>query len=72
MLTKLKIESHTGNLRIVENAIDNITNKYGINQESYGKIMVAVLEAVIMLLYTVIKLILRNSLRLKLLREKIF
>lgn len=34
------------NLRIIENAVDEITNLLGIKQENYGKILVAVLEAV--------------------------
>jgi serine/threonine-protein kinase RsbW len=46
MLRQVKIESNIGNLGIVENIIDSITNEMGINQESYGKILVAVLEAV--------------------------
>jgi serine/threonine-protein kinase RsbW len=46
MLKKLKIESEINNLRIVENAIDAITNDSGISQESYGKILIATLEAV--------------------------
>ncbi len=46
MVKKLKIESAISNLRLVENAIDDITNEYGINQENYGKILVSTLEAV--------------------------
>jgi serine/threonine-protein kinase RsbW len=46
MVKKLKIESDIRNLNIVETTIDNITNEAGINQDSYGKILVAVLEAV--------------------------
>jgi serine/threonine-protein kinase RsbW len=46
MQKKFKIKSSINNLRIVENTIDNVTNEYGINQDSYGKIMVSVLEAV--------------------------
>ena len=42
----LKIESKMENLRIIENAVDEITNSLGINQDNYGKIMVATLEAV--------------------------
>lgn len=34
------------NLRIIENAIDEITGSIGINQDNYGKILVATLEAV--------------------------
>lgn len=34
------------NIRIIENAIDEITVTLGINQDNYGKILVATLEAV--------------------------
>lgn len=34
------------NLRIIENAVDEITSSIGINQDNYGKILVATLEAV--------------------------
>jgi serine/threonine-protein kinase RsbW len=43
---RLKIESKMANLRIIENAIDEITNVAGIKQDDYGKILVATLEAV--------------------------
>jgi serine/threonine-protein kinase RsbW len=46
MFKKIKIESRTINLRIVEKAIDEITSEIGISQESYGKILVSTLEAV--------------------------
>ncbi len=46
MLKKLKIESEINNLRIVENTIDAITSDSGISKESYGKILIATLEAV--------------------------
>ena len=46
MLMQLKIESDLENMSIVENAIDNLTNELGINQDNYGKILIAVLEAV--------------------------
>ena len=46
MLKRIKIESEINNLRIVENAIDSITNESGINQENYGKILIGTLEAV--------------------------
>jgi serine/threonine-protein kinase RsbW len=46
MYKRLKIESKMSNLRIIENAIDEITNSIGINQDNYGKILVATLEAV--------------------------
>ena len=35
-----------GNLRIVENAIDEATTVIGISQDNYGKIMVSAMEAV--------------------------
>jgi len=34
------------NLRIIENAVDEVTGAAGINQDNYGKILVATLEAV--------------------------
>ena len=43
---RLKIESKMTNLRVIENAIDEITNMAGIKQDDYGKILVATLEAV--------------------------
>jgi serine/threonine-protein kinase RsbW len=46
MLRKLRIASNLGNLRIVENEIDFVTSQAGINQDNYGKILVATLEAV--------------------------
>lgn len=46
MHKKLKIESEINNLRIVENTIDTITSDSGIGKESYGKILIATLEAV--------------------------
>jgi serine/threonine-protein kinase RsbW len=46
MYKRLKIESRMGNLRIIESAIDEMTGAIGINQDNYGKIMVATLEAV--------------------------
>ena len=46
MQKTFKIESEIENLRIVENAIDAFTNDSGISQDSYGKILVATLEAV--------------------------
>jgi serine/threonine-protein kinase RsbW len=42
----IRIESTVGNLRIVENAIDEITATIGISQDDYGKIMVSAMEAV--------------------------
>lgn len=46
MYKRLKIESRMINLRIIENAIDEMTGSIGIKQDDYGKIMVAALEAV--------------------------
>jgi len=46
MLKQLIIESDIANLTKVENAIDSLTNEIGISKDSYGKIMVAVMEAV--------------------------
>jgi serine/threonine-protein kinase RsbW len=46
MNKKIKIESKLVNLRIVENAIDEVNNQIGINEENYGKILVSTLEAV--------------------------
>jgi serine/threonine-protein kinase RsbW len=46
MIKKLKINSKIANLRIVENAIDEISAAIGLRQESYGKILVSVSEAV--------------------------
>jgi serine/threonine-protein kinase RsbW len=46
MYKKLKIESSIHNLRIIENAIDEVMNEIGIKQQDYGKILVSTLEAV--------------------------
>jgi anti-sigma regulatory factor (Ser/Thr protein kinase) len=46
MIKKLHIESKIANIRNVENAIDDITGDAGINQDNYGKILIATLEAV--------------------------
>jgi serine/threonine-protein kinase RsbW len=46
MVKQLRIESDITNLNMVENAIDLLTNEIGISQDNYGKILVAVLEAV--------------------------
>jgi len=43
---RLQIESKMTNMRIVENAIDEITTSLGIKADDYGKILVATLEAV--------------------------
>jgi serine/threonine-protein kinase RsbW len=46
MYKRLKVESRLTNLRTIENAIDEMTGSIGINQDNYGKILVATLEAV--------------------------
>ena len=46
MYKRLKIESSINNLRIIENAIDEVMIEIGISQESYGKILVSAMEAV--------------------------
>lgn len=46
MQQKIRITSVIDNLRVVENAIDNLTNDAGISQDSYGKILIGILEAV--------------------------
>jgi serine/threonine-protein kinase RsbW len=46
MYKRIKIESSVSNLRIVENAIDEIMDEIGITKENYGKILVSTLEAV--------------------------
>lgn len=46
MYKRIKIESAVGNLRVVENAIDEATVLLGISQDNYGKIMVSAMEAV--------------------------
>lgn len=46
MIKKIKIESKLSNLRIVENAVDEITNQLGISYNNYGKILITLLEAV--------------------------
>jgi serine/threonine-protein kinase RsbW len=46
MLRQIEIASKLSNLRVIENAIDNITAETGINQDNYGKILIGTLEAV--------------------------
>ena len=46
MEKKLKIKSKIESIRIVENAIDEISTEIGIKQDDYGKILVSTLEAV--------------------------
>jgi Anti-sigma regulatory factor (Ser/Thr protein kinase) len=46
MNKKIRIESKVGNLRVVENAIDETTAVIGISQDNYGKILVCAMEAV--------------------------
>lgn len=46
MLKKLKIGSDISNLRLVENAVELVSGEAGLSQESFGKVIVATLEAV--------------------------
>jgi len=46
MYKKISIGSKVGNLRVVENAIDETTAAIGISQDNYGKILVCTMEAV--------------------------
>jgi serine/threonine-protein kinase RsbW len=46
MLRQIEIASKLSNLRVIENAIDNITAETGISQDNYGKILIGTLEAV--------------------------
>lgn len=46
MKRKITIPSHIDNLRIIEKIIDEISAENGIKGESYGKILVATMEAV--------------------------
>ncbi len=46
MYRKFRIESNISNLRIIENAIDEVMSEIGIKQQDYGKILVSTLEAV--------------------------
>lgn len=46
MYKKISIESTIGNLRVVENAIDEATTELSISQDYYGKILVSAMEAV--------------------------
>jgi len=46
MNKNIRITSELVNLRIVENTIEEVHTKIGINQENYGKILVSTLEAV--------------------------
>ena len=46
MYRKLKIESQAKGLRMVEKAIDEVTNELGISQDCYGKILVSTMEGV--------------------------
>ena len=46
MNRNFKIESKLSNLRIVEKTVDEITQEIGISYNSYGKILVSLLEAV--------------------------
>lgn len=46
MNKRLVIDSSIADIRIVENAIDEVMNDIGITQENYGNILVSTLEAV--------------------------
>lgn len=46
MFKKIRIESKLSNLRIVEQTVDEITGDIGISAQSYGKILISMLEAV--------------------------
>jgi serine/threonine-protein kinase RsbW len=46
MVKKIRIESKLSNLRLVENAVDEITSVTGISYSCYGKILISLLEAV--------------------------
>jgi serine/threonine-protein kinase RsbW len=46
MYKKIRIESKVGDLRVVENVIDETTAIMGISQDDYGKILVCTMEAV--------------------------
>ena len=46
MLKKIRIKSKLSDLRIIENTVDDITGELGISYNSYGKILVSLLEAV--------------------------
>ena len=46
MVRSLRINSTLSSLRLVENAVDEITSDAGISFNNYGKILVSVLEAV--------------------------
>lgn len=46
MNKKLKISSEISNIRMIENMIDELSSELNISSDSYGKILVATLEAV--------------------------
>lgn len=46
IVEKLEFNSDLKNINIVEKLIDEITDKYGIKSELYGKLLVAVIESV--------------------------
>lgn len=46
MYKRLKIESRTNSLRMVEKVIDEVTSEIGISQDNYGKILVSTMEGV--------------------------
>ncbi|HRD37153.1 MAG TPA: ATP-binding protein [Bacteroidia bacterium] len=43
---KLKIESSSENLRLVERLIEDVCEIYNVNEDNYGNILIAVTEAV--------------------------
>ena len=46
MVKRIRIKSEIANLRIIEKAVDEITAQAKVSSNCYGKILVAVLEAV--------------------------
>ena len=43
---KLKIASSIDNIALVEQLVDKVCEKYNVNEDNYGTILVAVTEAV--------------------------
>ena len=43
---KLKIESSSDNIRLVERLIEDVCDVYNVNEDNYGNILIAVTEAV--------------------------
>lgn len=42
----LKINSNTKNLRLIERLVDDVCQVYGVNEDAYGNMLIAVTEAV--------------------------